>query len=280
MNSITKFACAVGVASAALGLARLAAALADNKAASPERSVERYEAPDGSAFYRVDVGISNAYLIPCDGGWFLVDTGYPEDYARFKAALSSIGLEPGSIRYLFITHAHDEHAGFAAELVRESGCRLVVPALSVTDLGRGLMVWNGKAVTRRIEAAAWLYDIAKRRDMRFPPVAPRDGDTVLDGELDAGTACPGLRGRFVPTPGHSPDSYSLVLDDGRAFVGDAAMNYLRALGADYRPIFVTDEAETYRSLESLLERGADTFYTGHGPAFGVAEIRRLLRTYR
>ena len=30
----------------------------------------------------------------------------------------------------------------------------------------------------------------------------------------------GIRGEIVPTPGHSADSVSLLLDDGSAFTGD------------------------------------------------------------
>ncbi len=259
---------------AMLALARLAAALADGRSKAPGRSVERIRAPGGSEFFRVHAGINNAYLLPCEAGWLLVDTGYPDDYARFKAAAESVGVAIPSIRYLFLTHAHDDHAGFAAELIRESGCSLVVPALALKELAAGRMSWNGKAVTRRIAAASWLYGVVKRRDLRYPPLSPREGDAILDGEADAGALCPGIAGRFVPTPGHSPDSYSLVLDDGRAFVGDAAMNYLRALGADYRPIFVSDEEETRRSLALLLERGVKVLYTGHGPAFGSGELAR------
>ena len=257
-----------------LALGRLAAALADGRSKAPGRAFERYAGPDGRPFYRLHAGINNAYLLPCDSGWLLVDTGYPEDYARFKAALEGIGVPLSSIRYLFLTHAHDDHAGFAAELVGETGCRLIVPGAALKELGQGRMAWNGKAITQRIAVASWLYDAVKRRDLRYPPLSPRETDAILEGEVDAGTLCPGLAGRFVPTPGHSPDSYSLILDDGRAFVGDAAMNYLGALGADYRPIFVSDEEETYRSLGLLLDRGVRVLYTGHGPAF---EAERLAR---
>ncbi|MBN1534159.1 MAG: MBL fold metallo-hydrolase [Spirochaetes bacterium] len=258
---------------------RLAAFLADNRATDPADMVERYADADGKAFYRINAGINNSYLIPCRGGWLLVDTGYPDDYGRFKKALSVTGISPGSIKWLFITHAHDEHAGFAAALRRDSGCRLIVPEQSLRDLRAGQMVWNGRAVNWRIDIISRLYGLVKRRDMRFPPVQPNRDDVILVKDDRRPLERIGIRGTLVYTPGHSPDSWSLVTDDGRAFCGDAAMNFLNILGAAYRPIFITDKRQAYGSLRRLLSLGAGEFYTGHGPAFGKERIEEVLTRF-
>nr|MDA3947934.1 CPBP family intramembrane metalloprotease [Spirochaeta sp.] len=71
---------------------------------------------------------------------------------------------------------------------------------------------------------------------------------------------------------HSADSWCLVMDDGRAFVGDAAMNYLTFLGTGRRPIFMEDRRGVYRSMDLLRETGAELILTGHGPAFPANEL--------
>jgi glyoxylase-like metal-dependent hydrolase (beta-lactamase superfamily II) len=258
---------------------RYAALVADNRYADPEGMVESYTDSGGARYYRINSGINNAYLVPLADGWFLVDTGYPGDYGRFKKALGVIGIEPAFIRWLFITHAHDEHAGFAAALRRESGCRLIVPEASLEDLRAGRMVWKGRAINLRIAFVSSLYNFVKRRDLRFPPIVPGPGDLILKGDAVDISGSVGLRGTMMATPGHSPDSWSLLMSDGRAFCGDAAMNFLNLLGADYRPIFVTDEGQAYASLKKLLRAGAVTFFTGHGPAFDKGSVEALLERY-
>jgi glyoxylase-like metal-dependent hydrolase (beta-lactamase superfamily II) len=65
----------------------------------------------------------------------------------------------------------------------------------------------------------------------------------------------------VPTPGHSKDSVSLLLDNGWVFIGDL-------------PPTNMDTSETAaavsRSWQILRERGATTVYPGHGPVRRIA----------
>ncbi|MBN2041346.1 MAG: MBL fold metallo-hydrolase [Spirochaetes bacterium] len=259
---------------------RILVFIADNKATDPEKMIERYTDNSGGRFYRINSGINNSYLIPCKDGWLMVDTGYPEDYGRFRKAVASAGIDISSIKWLFITHAHDEHAGFAEALRKDTGCRIIVPEKSLNDLRSGQMVWTGKAVNRRIEFVSALYDIVKARDMKFPPIIPGKNDIILTNDDKIFLKGIGIEGTLMATPGHSDDSWSLLMDDGRAFCGDAAMNFLNLLGADYRPIFITNEKEVYNSLRKLLRSGAAYFYTGHGTAFGKEKIEEMLAEYK
>lgn len=62
------------------------------------------------------------------------------------------------------------------------------------------------------------------------------------------------------------------MDDGRAFVGDAAMNYLTFLGTGRRPIFMEDRRAVYESMDVLRTTGSELILTGHGPPFPVDEL--------
>ena len=255
----------LGVLFLIIALLRLVSARMDRVGTAPEKMIERLSAFAGGDFFRIKSGIANAYLLPCDGGYLLIDTGYPEDYERFRSALAWAGIDQRNIKWLFLTHAHDDHVGFAARLIEDTGCRLIAPALSLGQLAAGRVKFNGGgAITRRIAAMSFLYNLVKRRTMSFPPLSVGPGICVLSGEDVSLAPSLGIAGSFVPTPGHSGDSFTLLLDDGRCFCADAAMNFLNALGADYRPIFVEDEDQAYRSLRALVARGAKTFFVGHG----------------
>jgi len=92
-------------------------------------------------------------------------------------------------------------------------------------------------------------------------------DHYMDISLDGNVTIPftqsrallsniGIPGEILPTPGHSDDSVSLLLDDGSAFTGD-----LTPLEAAFG-----EAGELVRASWRLLrERGAKRVYPGHGP---------------
>ncbi|MFO8043706.1 MAG: CPBP family glutamic-type intramembrane protease, partial [Alkalispirochaeta sp.] len=139
-------------------------------------------------------------------------------------------------------------------------------------LASGRFDWEGVSVNPTVEVVGRLYNAVKQRDFSFEPVVPRKDDIVLDESNTEIAREWGVAGTFVPTPGHSADSWSLVMDDGRAFVGDAAMNCLTFLGTGRRPIFMEDRRAVYRSMDVLREAGAELILTGHGPPFPADEL--------
>jgi endoribonuclease LACTB2 len=66
----------------------------------------------------------------------------------------------------------------------------------------------------------------------------------------------GIHGEIVPTPGHSDDSVSLLLDTGFVFSGDLP---------DPARTTAESAAMVEHSWRVLRERGATTVYPGHGP---------------
>jgi glyoxylase-like metal-dependent hydrolase (beta-lactamase superfamily II) len=67
----------------------------------------------------------------------------------------------------------------------------------------------------------------------------------------------GIAGEILATPGHSPDSVSLLLDDGSAFTDELTPPELA--GEDDAGVIIA-------SWRLLRERGATRVYPGHGPA--------------
>ncbi len=71
------------------------------------------------------VGPVNCYVALTDP-LTLIDVGprQPDSRAALHAGLSELGLKTSDIQRIIITHAHADHYGLAAELVRESGAEL------------------------------------------------------------------------------------------------------------------------------------------------------------
>ncbi|MFC1783893.1 MBL fold metallo-hydrolase [Planctomycetota bacterium] len=175
------------------------------------------------------------------------------------------------IKYLLITHHHGDHAGFAAELVKETGCRVIVHRNAITPLRQGRSEDDIKPVNRRVKfvfsllAPFWPKCI-------FPPVTLTEKDTVLSGDDFDFLKSIGVDGKILYTPGHYQDCISVVLSDGSAYVGDAAMNFLRFTGIKHRPIYVEDINMVYESWRRLREEGARVIYPAHGKPFSVREL--------
>jgi glyoxylase-like metal-dependent hydrolase (beta-lactamase superfamily II) len=115
-----------------------------------------------------------------------------------------------------------------------------------------------------------------RRKWGYPPVEVGEGDIVVKGDDPNLLNKIGVDGVILHTPGHSSDSISVVLDDGNAFVGDAAMNFMRVFGTRHMPIYVEDCDEVLESWRKLIKYKATVIYTAHGREFGADVLKRRL----
>jgi glyoxylase-like metal-dependent hydrolase (beta-lactamase superfamily II) len=226
----------------------------------------------------VKLGWTRCYLLKCDEGYLLVDVYYPGHYTKFKKKLTRIGIEVSEIKYLFLTHHHDDHTGFAAELVGNTGCKVITHRNALLALEKGKYEGTGKPATVRVRIALALYAQYYElfhKDLTFPPVVLTEKDIIIDGDNDEFLKGIGIDGVILSTPGHTStgDSISIVLSDGSAFVGDIAMNFLQWTGVGHKPIYIYDISIVLESWRKLREHGAKTIYPSHGKAFSAKELK-------
>ena len=233
-----------------------------------------------SDYIRLNLGITKVYLLRCKDGYLLIDTGYQGDYDKFRKMLARHGINIDHIKYLLLTHYHDDHAGFAMRLKDEQGVRLIVQRLSVPLLavGDSGILEDDNFITSRMRVAFALFTIF-HRDFRYPPVVTDDSDIIADGDDDNILRSIGVDARILFTPGHTQDSMSVLCDDGTAFVGDAATNFLRFLGTNYRTICYTDLSLVYASISKLLKYGAKDIQPSHGKSFTSDKLESMLRRF-
>lgn len=67
--------------------------------------------------YNAGNRIMNTYIYPIYKGYVLIDTGYEHSLRHVEKKLNKRGIELSEIKYVFLTHAHDDHAGFLNELL-------------------------------------------------------------------------------------------------------------------------------------------------------------------
>ncbi|MGE5578646.1 MAG: MBL fold metallo-hydrolase [Bacillota bacterium] len=219
--------------------------------------------------------IANMYLLELARGWLLIDTGYPRQFKSFAKNLAAHGIHMDDIKYIFLTHAHDDHAGFLNEFLGQSRAEVILSEKAVEGLRRGQNNFEGGCTSKTALRFCNLMGLLGHAEHRFPPVdrthesryiCVRDG-TQPEIEQELG-------GRIVHTPGHTACSISLLLDDGRLFCGDAAMNGFPS--SRRITIWAEDAGEYASSWRKIISLQPAAIYPGHGNPFPVSDLERFL----
>ena len=69
----------------------------------------------------INVGdrVMNTWIYEIPDGYVMIDTGYPSKLKSVEKRMKRHGIRWADIRCLFLTHAHDDHAGFLNELMEK-----------------------------------------------------------------------------------------------------------------------------------------------------------------
>ncbi len=232
--------------------------------------MKKWSTTDGTKIVRVLSGRGNAYLVVSPKGNILIDTGKSN---RREQLLKNIRLnnpENRGIDLLILTHTHFDHCRNAAFLKREFGCPIVLNKKEVefakagfTPLPAGtnpftrLIVKLGKAIGSR----------------RFG-YEPFEADRVFDETLDLNEQ--GCNLKVMATPGHSPGSASIIVNDEIALVGDAAFGIFPWT---VFPPFADEVGTMVKSWEKLLASGCRLFLPGHGRIIRRTLLQKQVNHY-
>jgi glyoxylase-like metal-dependent hydrolase (beta-lactamase superfamily II) len=243
---------------------------------APASPIWYRERPGGTGFWRLGLGLSTCYLLSCKGGWLLIDTAFLKDYSRFLSAIEEAHIDPTEVKYVLLTHRHDDHVGFAGSLAKEFGTAVLAHEQCFLALDHGIKTSHARPLKWFVP----LTDLGLALFMERGPVRaalpPQTERMVLKEDAPDVLRELGIPATILSTPGHTSDSISVLLDDGSLFSGDAACNLFNAIGADYRPVYVADRAELIASWRKVLDCGAMRVYPAHGLPFEAAELKRSM----
>ena len=218
--------------------------------------------------------VVNNYLIPSEAGRILIDTGYAGGFAHFQKMLAKHGVRPEEIRYVFLTHAHDDHAGLLNEVLAATGADVILHPGAVEGLKRGQNSFEGGCPS----LLAWLFcqilALFGHGEHRYPPIReeylgrliPIDSERFRDLEFPY---------EALETPGHTADHIGLLVGD-LLFCGDAAMNGFPSCRRT--TIWIENLPQFKRSWERILERSPRLLCPAHGKPFPTADLKKYLKT--
>ena len=221
---------------------------------------------------RIRLGVTSCYLVRHEGT-ILIDTGHANQGKKFEENLSRLGVKPEEVKLILITHGHFDHIGSAAKIAEITGAPVAIHQADRERLEKGILV-APYGVTPWGSVMAGLLRLSKSM-FRIPP-APAD---IVLGDDDYSLEAFGIPGKVTPTPGHTPGSVTILLDNMDALVGDMAMD-----GPPFRlspglPALAEDIEEVKESWRKLLPLGLKTIYPGHGKPFPVEVMEKAAQQW-
>ena len=169
--------------------------------------------------------IMNTYVYPCPNGYIMIDTGYEHSLKDVKTKLNRKGIKLSDIKYVFLTHAHDDHAGFLNELLgKNTDLKVIMSDKSMLTLKKGQNSFEGGCSTVLAWVFCKLMGLVGKAEHRFPAIDDKYNSRFVEiTETNKEELEKVLQGKILFTPGHTADSISLRVDNV-IFCGDAAMN--------------------------------------------------------
>jgi glyoxylase-like metal-dependent hydrolase (beta-lactamase superfamily II) len=224
--------------------------------------------------HRIGLVNVSVYLIYRPGEAILVDSGKPGSAERILEKLERLGVDPGMLRLLVLTHEHFDHAGSAGRLKELTGCKVLIHRTAAHRLRKGHTPipagtrWKAKLLVG-------LGRIVARRLMNYPGTEP---DLIADDIFDLSAY--GFPGKVIHTPGHTFGSMVVLMEGGELIAGDTLFG---VENKQHFPPFAEDLPALLRSWANVRDLQVKTVYPAHGRHFSfesfLAEYDSALEKY-
>lgn len=168
-----------------------------------------------------DLGPTWCYLIAGQTKT-LIDTGRLGNFEVFASLLKAVGKKLSDIDRIIISHCHEDHDGNVAEILSAAGAELVAHELYQPMISYHLDLNDSVAhpefpgscrlcmMPEKVYKGCLPYH--RKRSLLKVDIAIKDNQTLSNNSLS-----------FLFTPGHTPDSICVVLENEVIFTGDAVL---------------------------------------------------------
>ncbi len=218
--------------------------------------------------YIVPMGFANAFLIEGDDGLTLIDAGFPDKEAAVFAAIRGLGRSPDQLKHLVFTHAHPDHIGSAAAIVRGTGARTYMHPLDIP------IAENGGPFRPMTPAPGLLGRVLC--NLFFHPEERLDPVTIDEPLIPGETLQIASGFDVIHVPGHCAGQVALLWRPERMlFAADVCTNII-GLGD---PVGFENLEEGRESQRKLASLSFDAAGFGHGKPITRDASKRFRNKY-
>jgi hydroxyacylglutathione hydrolase len=224
------------------------------------------ETSDQIAVFPIPILNVRIFLIPGKAGFILVDTGIPFMEERIFHSLNSRGVKLQDIKLILLTHGHLDHIGCLAYLKNVTGAKVICHQSFAENLSKGSYE---KAVARKGLWKVFNDPLSQILARGLKPIEP---DYTFEHTFDLASL--GFQGKMIHTPGHSPGSASVILEEGICLIGDLLRE--TKPGIYDTGLFYNDRELIMASLNNIAAHQPETIYLSHGTTLNGAELATFL----
>jgi glyoxylase-like metal-dependent hydrolase (beta-lactamase superfamily II) len=198
---------------------------------------------------------ATVFVIDFDDELVMIDAGAGGSSRTLQKNIEALGLDPGKISTLILTHCHIDHIGSAPWFRDQFGCRIVMHDLDADAVEQGDPVMT---------AANWY-------ETTFPPTSV---DRRLKGDHEI-LHFSGQELHCLHTPGHTPGSMAVYLDRAgkRILFG-------QDIHGPFMSSFRSNIEDWKKSMNMLIALQADILCEGHFGIFQPGDqVEKYIRSY-
>ena len=217
--------------------------------------MKKWSTSGGYKIFRVLSGRSNVFLITNSIKTILVDTSPEYMWKILQRRLDSLQIK--EIDLLILTHSHFDHAANAARIKERYKSRVIIHQTEASYLATGdniLPAGTNSFTKLLVKTFAKPFEHKAR-------YSACNHDLTFDEYFDLSDY--GINGYLVHTPGHSPGSISVIIDNEVALVGDTMFG---VFWWTVFPPFASDQDLMVKSWGKLLKTKCRIFIPSHGSA--------------
>jgi hydroxyacylglutathione hydrolase len=218
---------------------------------------------NGYKIYRVLSGRSNVFLLSNGEKNILVDSG--PSFMRRTLFRRLKKLQITSINYLVLTHTHSDHCGNACSIKEKFHPDIFVHRNEASNLvsGENIIPKGTKTISKLIanKLTRLIYHYIKNKSCIY--------NILVDSEYDLKNL--GFDAYILHTPGHTPGSISIIIDNEIALVGDTMFGVFKN---SVFPPFANDVKLMVKSWGKLLDTNCLYFLPSHGSANGKSLVQK------
>ncbi|MBN2298189.1 MAG: MBL fold metallo-hydrolase, partial [Deltaproteobacteria bacterium] len=195
------------------------------------------------------------FIVQCGDELVMIDSGSGKSSLMLQENISRLGLDPGRITALVLTHCHVDHIGSAKYFQDTFTCEVIAHDSDAMAIETGDDI---------LTAASWYG--TRLPQMHVDRKLTGEHEILMFGDDEI---------HCIHTPGHTPGSISLYLDrTGKRIL------FGQDIHGPFSPEFLSDIGQWRDSMEKLLALDADILCEGHYGIFsGREKVKRYIQGY-
>lgn len=163
--------------------------------------------------YNAGNRVMNSYIYHALDGYIMIDTGYEYSLKNVEARANKQGIALSKIKYVFLTYAHDDHAGFLNELLpKYSDIKVTISGQAMPTLIRGQNSFVGGCSSLVALVFCKFMGLIGKGKHLFPAIDKQNTDRFIEiTPQNLANVEHLLQGKILFTTGHTLDSISLKI---------------------------------------------------------------------